>query len=127
MSLILQSGMMEDIQEWSEGTIEAGDYTAYCEVTRKGFSPHIASFSLEDARTARLWEKKGPWQNYPKRMMKLRARMEAIRDRFADAMRGLAFREETQDYQDAQPRAALTLDDVADKMTGDAEKEGGHE
>lgn len=55
-------------------------------------------FSRQDAVTAGLWEKKGPWQQYPGRMLQMRARALAARDAFADALKGLSSREEAEDY-----------------------------
>ena len=48
---------------------------------------------------AGLWAKSGPWTQYPKRMMQMRARGFALRDKFADALGGLITVEEAQDYQ----------------------------
>jgi len=71
--------------------------TATCTVWRKGGEKHTVTFSQSDAQTAGLWGKKGPWQQYPKRMLKLRARGFALRDQFADALSGLVSAEEAQD------------------------------
>jgi hypothetical protein len=65
---------------------------AYCTVKRKGFPEHTRQFSLKDASTAGLLNK-GPWQQYRGTMILNRARI-ALRDMFADALRGLAIREE---------------------------------
>lgn len=59
-----------------------------------------AEFSYKDAQKARLANKPGPWQDYPKRMMQLRARGFALRDAFPDAIKGLITTEEAQDYPD---------------------------
>lgn len=65
-------------------------------------------FSVDDAKKAGLWGKAGPWTQYPKRMLKLRARSFALRDAFADILRGFPCAEEVQDYIDAEPvRASL--------------------
>jgi len=55
-------------------------------------------FSIQDAKTAGLWGKSGPWTQYPKRMLKLRARAFALRDMFADLLNGMSMAEEVQDY-----------------------------
>ena len=57
------------------------------------------TFSAEDAKRAGLAGKSGPWTQYPDRMMQLRARAFALRDTFADKLRGINVREEVQDYQ----------------------------
>lgn len=62
------------------------------------------TFTTEDAKRAGLLAKKGPWQQYPKRMLQMRARGFALRDKFPDALRGLSVREEAQDIVvDATP------------------------
>lgn len=70
----------------------------------------IRKFSVDDAKKANLWTKKGPWQQYPKRMISLRARTLAVRDGAADALMGLQIAEEVQDYgperaRDVTPKA----------------------
>ena len=71
---------------------------AICKIKRKGMPEHIAIFTIEDAKKARLWGKSGPWTDYPDRMLQMRARGFALRDTFPDALKGLIFREEAQDY-----------------------------
>lgn len=89
------------VREWAEG--EGDDYTAYCEITRPDNGDVAqASFSVQDAKTAGLWKKAGPWTTNPKRMQKMRARAFAIRDGAADVLRGFQIREEVEDY-DATP------------------------
>lgn len=47
------------------------------------------TFSMEDARTAGLWGKEGPWKTYPYRQMAWRAFWFAARDAAADLLKGL--------------------------------------
>ncbi len=82
-------------REWMEG--EGENRVACCAVTRKGSPEHIQRFGVAEAKKASLWGKQGPWQQYPDRMMQMRARGFALRDRFADALRGLSIGEEAQD------------------------------
>ena len=42
--------------------------------------------------------KQGPWTQYPKRMRQMRARAFALRDVFADILKGMPIAEELQDY-----------------------------
>jgi hypothetical protein len=73
--------------------------TAYCEAKRRGYErPTLTSFSVADAKKAGLWGKSGPWTQYPKRMLQLRARGFALRDAFPDVLKGLVTAEEAQDY-----------------------------
>lgn len=81
----------EDIIEEIEGD------TAICTVKRKGRSPCIRRFSKEDAKRAGLYSRDGVWKTYPQRMLQMRARSWAIRDLFADALKGIQTREEVED------------------------------
>ena len=84
--------------EHEEGVRGEGDaLLGYCRITRQGSKPHEATFSVADAKKAGLWGKAGPWQQYPQRMLQLRARGFALRDKFADALRGVITAEEAQD------------------------------
>ena len=73
------------------------DDVAYCEVKRKGCDLHVSTFSKEDAILAGLWGR-ATWKSYPERMLKMRARGFALRDQFADALKGLISVEEARDY-----------------------------
>jgi hypothetical protein len=75
------------------------DDTAVCIAKRKGDpEPVERQFSLEDAKKAQLTGKQGPWTQYPKRMLQMRARSWCLRDCFPDLLRGMAVAEEAQDY-----------------------------
>ena len=76
---------------------------ARCKITRPdGSPPTIRTFSLEDAKTAGLWGKEGPWKTHPYRQMAWRAFWFAARDAAADYLRGLNGAEETGDYEYSQ-------------------------
>jgi hypothetical protein len=98
--------------EWVKEKIEGdGDNAiATCECKRKG-DPETkrATFSVADAKKSGLWGKTGPWTQYPKRMLQLRARGFALRDAFPDVLRGLVTAEEARDYTDATPRETVTV------------------
>ena len=98
LSLVLGHPDCEDVIETieNEGTEEA---TARCEVRRRGRQPAVRTFSVDDAKRARLWGRKGPWTDYPSVMLKHRARGFALRDSFADALAGLVTTEEARDYR----------------------------
>lgn len=95
LALVQAHPSFEDIKEWYDEKIN----TAFCRVKRKNQTEHTVSFNIEDAKKAGLWGKSGPWTQYPKRMMQMRARGFALRDKFADALGGLITVEEAQDYQ----------------------------
>jgi hypothetical protein len=120
LALVLKSGLCTSITEWmglgdqdelnSENSNSKGikdrtfdplmqkredEWVAFCEVTRAHWiKPIRRSFSVIDAKRADLWKKEGPWLDYPKRMLQMRARAFALRDAFADVLGGLYVREE---------------------------------
>ncbi len=59
--------------------------------------PYVEEFLIEDAKRAGLWDKPGPWKQYPRRMLFNRARSFALRDAFADVLKGFRSVEEEQD------------------------------
>ncbi len=103
VAIALASGLCEDISVEISGTGEV--MAAKCEVKRKGIvSPFVATFSVANAKKAGLWGKAGPWAAYPERMLQNRARAFAIRDAFADMLRGIGVREEVMDFTTEQAR-----------------------
>lgn len=100
------TGEMKSFEEWYE---DAGKRlprnpvaftdttTAVCRLKRDGYEPAETGFSVQDAKTAKLWGKEGPWSQYPARMLRFRARSFALRDTFGDALKGLRSAEEVSD------------------------------
>lgn len=86
--------------EWIKETHEGdGDSrTAVCEVKRKGMDAHTSRFGVADAKRASLWGK-DTYKSYPDRMLQMRARGFALRNTFADALKGMVTREEAEDYE----------------------------
>jgi hypothetical protein len=83
---------------------------AVCEAKRRGYpAPTVVRFSVADAKKAGLWGKSGPWSQYSSRMLTLRARGFALRNAFADALRGLITAEEAQDYQHEPAREPVVV------------------
>lgn len=101
IGLVRGSGLCEFVKERIEGQNDAR--VAVCETKRRGeVEPIRRTFSVADAKKAGLWGKQGPWQQYPERMLQMRARAFALRDGFADVLGGLYLREEIED--DRAPR-----------------------
>jgi hypothetical protein len=97
LALVQACPVCEYVREYMEG--EGDSLTAVCEAKRQGYpAPSVSRFSVADAKKASLWGKTGPWTQYPSRMLQLRARGFALRNAFADALRGLVTAEEAQDY-----------------------------
>jgi hypothetical protein len=109
MALVQASPVCEFVREYTEG--EGDNLAAICEAKRRGYpAPTVVRFSVADAKKAGLWGKSGPWQQYPARMLALRARGFALRNAFADALRGLITAEEAQDYQQTTPQQSTPID-----------------
>jgi hypothetical protein len=98
LALVLGSGKLDYIKENTTEEIQKQGF-AICEVKRKDMTqPMGRRFSIDDARKAGLTNKAGTWQQYPERMIQMRARAWALRDGFADILRGIMMREEVEDY-----------------------------
>ena len=78
---------------------EVGDDSATCRVKRRGEPEQERSFSTADAKAAGLLGKQGPWSQYRKRMLQMRARSWALRDVFPDVLRGMPIAEEVMDTE----------------------------
>lgn len=105
IGLIRASGLLEYMKEYYENE-DTPQMKAICIVKRKGEPEPVSSdFSMGEARTAGLLGKEGPWQTYPKRMLKMRARW-ALRDVFSDVLKGLSLREEVEDMPKDGERGA---------------------
>jgi hypothetical protein len=92
--------------EWVRETIEGeGEHmVAVCQAKRRGDAQPVESrFGVSEAKKAGLWGKQGPWTQYPRRMLQMRARGFALRDAFPDVLRGLVTAEEAADYTHVEP------------------------
>jgi hypothetical protein len=103
---------------------EGDAMVATCKITRSDNNVEIErSFSMQDAKKAGLLDKPGPWKQYPKRMLAMRARGFAANDGVPDVLRGMYTVEEMQDVAEEDrgplvaapppPRAADPLEDDA--------------
>lgn len=109
-ALILSREDLIEFSETWEGNFEDGTLTAVCRVVReqqrKSGKPlkieREDRFSLSDAAKAGLLG--GPvWKPYPKRMLQMRARALAIRNTYADILKGVGVAEEVRDYKELEP------------------------
>lgn len=124
-ALVESSPACEGIQETIGG--EGESLVATCTAKRVGRSePTVRTFSVADAKRAKLWGKAGPWVSYPQRMLQMRARAWCLRDQFADLLCGLGVVEEVQDYE-AEPASMAAgtespsddLDELAATLIGE--------
>jgi hypothetical protein len=108
MALVKASHVCEYVTESVEGDGE--QMVATCTAKRRGYpSATVVRFTVADAKKASLWGKAGPWSQYPKRMLQMRARGFALRDAFPDVLKGLVTAEEAQDYPQAEPAPAVKV------------------
>lgn len=118
------------INQWPD------DYGFAVSLWRRGQEePYVGRFTVGDAKRANLWlnGSKKPWIEHPKRMLMIRARAFPQRDGFADALAGLAIREEIEDtFGDAPEVDTKFLNDanaveappLPDEEDGDGRDEG---
>jgi hypothetical protein len=134
--LLLAHGIK--LREWWSGTEMADDWTCHVELTRPDGEKHESTFSVKDAKQARLWDqreqitKKGknnttyntandsPWFKYPKRMLRARALGFGGKDFGADVLKGIQIKEEAEDMlrvehsRDITPSPIAELPDIPD-------------
>lgn len=101
LALVIGSPVCEYVMETVDG--EGDAMVATCEAKRRGYEKAtFVRFAVADAKKAGLWGKAGPWTQYSRRMLQMRARGFALRDAFPDVLRGLVTAEEAQDYPAAE-------------------------
>jgi len=112
LALVRSSGLLEVFREEEIG--EAGKDTQGVKVTakRKGFDEASETFTVADAKLSKLWANAGPWSDYPKRMLKFRARGFILRDLFGDVLKGLRTMEEVRDTP-----AEINVTPLAEKVS----------
>lgn len=109
LALVMGSAACEYVRERVDGDGDA--MVAICEAKRRGYpEANVTKFTVADAKKAGLWGKSGPWTQYPKRMLQLRARGFALRDAFPDVLKGLITAEEAQDYPKPDPVARQAVE-----------------
>lgn len=124
IGLVLGAGLMADQNLEYEGEPFKDNYAAVYACQRKGFgTPSVTRYSVADAKRAGLWGKKGPWTDYPDRMLSVRARAFGLRNTFADVLGGLYMAEEwgvTRESFDPDRMAAKrgSLDSASESIGG---------
>ncbi|MFO5178901.1 hypothetical protein RCK74_23225, partial [Salmonella enterica subsp. enterica serovar Enteritidis] len=85
MALVRASGLCEFVKERIDG--DGDGRIAVCETKRRGEADTVRrTFSVSEAKEAGLWNKQGPWKQFPARMLQMRARAFALRDLYADVL-----------------------------------------
>jgi len=106
LALVRSSGLLEAINE------DVTESKAVCTIKRRGEQEVVREFSMQDAKQAGLTGKQGPWAQYPKRMLQMRARAFALRDVFPDVLRGVHVAEEAQDMSERDMGSADVVGEV---------------
>ena len=108
LAVVKASSVCEYVTEAVDG--DGDQMVATCTAKRRGYpSATVVKFTVADAKKAGLWGKQGPWSQYPRRMLQMRARGFALRDAFPDVLKGLVTAEEAQDYPTAEPAATVKV------------------
>ncbi len=113
LALVRSSGLLESYKEEEIGETGSDGHGYRVTAVRKGNQAAIETFTVADAKRAKLWGKSGPWSDYPKRMLRFRARGYVLRDLFGDILKGLRTVEEARDI----PSEPVNVTPVSDKVT----------
>jgi hypothetical protein len=113
LALVRSSGQLVSYKETEVGEPGKDSHGFTVTVQRRGFDAASETFTMGDAKAAKLWGKAGPWTDYPKRMCKFRARGFLLRDQFGDILKGLRTAEEARDIP-----AEINVTPLADKLAG---------
>lgn len=120
VALVHSSGKIESMKSFYTGDDETkDDYTAHYIIKRKDQSePVERTFSMGDAKRAKLLGKRGPWgAGYAKRMLMMRAQAWALRDGCADMLMGIGIAEEVRDTIIEDKREETNLSSLDDDFT----------
>jgi hypothetical protein len=113
LALVRGSGLLESYKEEEIGEAGTDGHGYRVTAVRKGDQATVETFTVADAKRAKLWAKSGPWTDYPKRMLRFRARGYALRDLFGDVLKGLRTAEEVRDTP-----AEINVTPLAEKVAG---------
>lgn len=114
LAIVRNSGLL-DPKSYSEtevGTPGKDDFGIKITAARVDGNAQSETFTVADAKTAGLWAKQGPWSQYPKRMLKFRARGFLLRDLFGDVLKGLRTVEELHDMPPEVRNVTRSLDEI---------------
>jgi hypothetical protein len=98
-ALLLASGKLAKAPEiaWF-GTPDRDDWECVVRMERVGMpGTFVGSYSVADAKRAKLWGKAGPWTEHTRNQIKWRAWWFAAREGFADVLSGVSSAEESLD------------------------------
>jgi hypothetical protein len=113
LALVRASGLLTSYKEEEIGE-PGSDAHGYRVTASRGEQTTVETFTMSDAKRAKLTGKPGPWSEYPKRMLRFRARGYVLRDLFGDILKGLRTVEEARDI----PAEPVNVTPLADKIAG---------
>ena len=113
LALVRASGLLESFSEEEVGEAGKDSFGIKVTATRRDGSKGSETFTVADAKAAKLWGKAGPWTDYPRRMLKFRARGFVLRDVFGDVLKGLRTAEEVRDYPEER-----NITPLSEKVSG---------
>jgi hypothetical protein len=113
LALVRASGLLHSFKEEEIGEPGKDSFGVRVTAARTDGSAGIETFTVADAKAAKLWGKAGPWTDYPKRMLKFRARGFVLRDVFGDVLKGLRTAEEVRDYPEER-----NITPLSEKVSG---------
>jgi hypothetical protein len=113
LALVRASGLLESFNEEEVGEAGKDSFGIRVTATRRDGSKGSETFTIGDAKAAKLWGKSGPWTDYPRRMLKFRARGFVLRDVFGDVLKGLRTAEEVRDYPEER-----NITPLSEKVSG---------
>ncbi len=114
LALVRGSGLLVSYKEEEIGEPGSDAHGYRVTAVREGDQTAVETFTVGDAKRAKLWGKNGPWTDYPKRMLRFRARGYVLRDLFGDVLKGLRTVEEVRDI----PAEPINVTPLADKVAG---------
>ena len=113
LALVRASGLLESFSEEEVGEAGKDSFGIKVTATRRDGSKGSETFTIGDAKAAKLWGKSGPWTDYPRRMLKFRARGFVLRDVFGDVLKVLRTAEEVRDFPEER-----NVTPLAEKVSG---------
>ena len=113
LALVRASGLLESFNEEEVGEAGKDSFGVRVTAVRRDGSKGCETFTVADAKAAKLWGKAGPWTDYPRRMLKFRARGFVLRDVFGDVLKGLRTAEEVRDYPEER-----NITPLSEKVSG---------
>lgn len=128
LAIIRASGLLEEFDQWEEGTEYTDAWVVHTKVRRKGYEVKTDRWSWLDSKRAGFdnpMRKDGstkdmysPWRRFTRRMMYFKSRNFLLRDEFGDLLKGMKPVEELQEIIDVTPDEGNAATDLNEKLKG---------